>query len=380
LTRLLGACVGARAPYLWDSRHSVSVVRVQQAARLSRPQPRAAALAPAPAAVPSTAPTDVFAVSDDWGGETDSSAGVADGTTEDLEALVAAHEQRHPRSYAAVAAPARRPVPAPALADMPTADTPTAAPLAPAPAPAAWLPAHHVYVEEERGAAGADGDDSTDDADLAHARGTAPPPAGDVGWGGHRPASLRLLTPLLPELLRAYEREHGRGLDYVDDGGSGSGGGGDIDVYEKTRYGHAEKALIKFQARVRAHPAQCIRYVSALACMHVCICACVCYVCACACMPLYPCLCVCVCASLSLSVHPHLGHSCTRPTRAHRYATVLGAPPLRFTERPAHNPTPAALPRCEHCGVLRVFEMQVASAGTRRRGRARSRERRGSPT
>ena len=44
-------------------------------------------------------------------------------------------------------------------------------------------------------------------------------------------------------------------------GGGSSSGGGDGEVYEKTSYGHAEKALVKFQTQVAACPAQCIRYV-----------------------------------------------------------------------------------------------------------------------
>ena len=75
------------------------------------------------------------------------------------------------------------------------------------------------------------------------------------------------------ELLQAYERE--RGAERVgrggtggageDGGGAGAAGGseGEGDTYEKTKYGKAEKALIRFQARVALEPYQCIRYAAA---------------------------------------------------------------------------------------------------------------------
>lgn len=70
------------------------------------------------------------------------------------------------------------------------------------------------------------------------------------------------------ELLRQYEREHGNagwgkaanGAGEDDGGAVGGGGGGDEgDKYEKSRYGQAEKTLIKFQLQVAACPTQCIR-------------------------------------------------------------------------------------------------------------------------
>lgn len=118
------------------------------------------------------------------------------------------------------------------------------------------------------------------------------------------------------ELLAEYERIHGKVHDDLntdgDDGGDDDGKGRGVDTphekflpekYEKTSFGSAEKTLVKFQQTVAVTPSQCLRY-----------------------------------------------------------ASSTDDAPLKYTSQAEHNPSSARLPRCEHCGAQRVFEMQLMPA------------------